>query len=86
MSGQNGLGNHRPHAARTKQEEKRRDEMNKRDDDLAHQDIVNNMAKSAELLLISNSPGTGSGVIRTPSGLANDAHQFFAKFSYLIRF
>jgi hypothetical protein len=29
---------------------------------------------------------TGSRIIRTPAGLVNDAHQFFAKFSYLIRF
>ncbi len=28
----------------------------------------------------------GSRVVRTPTGFINDAHQFFAKFSYLVRF
>ena len=32
------------------------------------------------------STSTGSKIIRTPQGFINDAHQFFAKFSYLIRF
>jgi hypothetical protein len=29
---------------------------------------------------------TGSRIIRTPDAFMNDAHQFFAKFSYLVRF
>jgi len=37
------------HASGTKLAEKRRDEMDKKDDDLAHHGIINNMAKSAKL-------------------------------------
>jgi len=43
------LGNDRAHASGTKLAKKRRDEMDKKDDDLAHHGIINNIAKSAKL-------------------------------------
>jgi len=45
---EDGLGNDRAHASGTKLAEKRRDEMDKKDDDLAHHGIINNIAKSAK--------------------------------------
>ena len=45
---EDGLGNDRAHASGTKLAEKRRDEMDKKDDDLAHHGIINNIAKAAK--------------------------------------
>jgi hypothetical protein len=46
---EDGLGNNRAQASWTKEAEERRDEMDKKDDDLAHHGIINNMAKSVKL-------------------------------------